>query len=101
MSITSQDLLQRFSKIKREGSLPSCLLCTGLSSQAKHLVKVGMGMAFEELNNSQEPQRVNLKHIFSSKGRYFQFSSVFTLTLRKSWIILCLMVLQLHMLRLE
>lgn len=69
MSIASQALLQRFSKIKREGSLPLCFLCTGLSSQAKHLVKVGMEMAFGKLNNSQEPQTVNLKHIFSSKGR--------------------------------
>lgn len=64
MSIASPALLQRFSRIKREGTLPSCLVHTGLASQAKHLVKVGVGKASRELSNSQESQMVDLKHIF-------------------------------------
>lgn len=39
MSITSSVLLKRFSKIKREGCLPSCLVHTCLASQANQFVK--------------------------------------------------------------
>jgi len=74
MSITSSALLQSFSKIKREDSLPSGLVHTGLPSQAKHLIKMGVVKAFGELSNSQEPQIVDLKHMFSSKcGSIFSF----------------------------